>query len=129
MMCFCSPALDGSVYHFQITVRVGSSFLTRGGQVFNYKSYEMHDQHNLTTLANDVAIVTIDGCFEGVPNVAPVRLQNHEHLISATQPVNCFVLGWGDVLPGQLADQLQRSDYILLNHEQCEAKWGPRPTS
>uniref|UniRef100_A0A2M3Z7Q6 Putative trypsin-like serine protease n=1 Tax=Anopheles braziliensis TaxID=58242 RepID=A0A2M3Z7Q6_9DIPT len=112
-----------------ITVRVGSSFRTKGGQVFNYKSYEVHDQYNSTTLANDIAIVTINGSFHGVPNVAPVQLQDHEYFVSPANPVNCFVLGWGDVKPGQLADRLQRSEYILLNHQQCEAKWGPRPTS
>ncbi|XP_050090666.1 chymotrypsin-2-like [Anopheles aquasalis] len=112
-----------------IVVRVGSSFLTKGGKTFNYKSYEMHNLHNLTTLANDVALVTIDGSFRGIPNVAPIRLEHHEYFISAAHPINCFVLGWGDVVPGQLADRLQRSEYILLNHQQCEAKWGPRPTS
>ncbi|XP_049539195.1 trypsin, alkaline B-like [Anopheles darlingi] len=112
-----------------ITVRVGSTFRTSGGQVFNYTKLEIHDQHNSTTLANDIAIVTIAGSFWGIPNVAPVRLQEYELKISETNPVNCFVLGWGDVKSGQLADSLQRSEYILINHQKCEAKWGPRPTS
>ncbi|XP_035786476.1 trypsin delta-like [Anopheles albimanus] len=109
-----------------ITIRAGSTLRNSGGFLFNHLSYVVHDQYNSTTLANDVAVITIRGSFDGLANVGRIVLQNTEPVISSTNPTPCFVVGWGWInLNRQLADRLQRGDFVLMTQRTCATRLSP----
>uniref|UniRef100_A0A182FNB4 Uncharacterized protein n=1 Tax=Anopheles albimanus TaxID=7167 RepID=A0A182FNB4_ANOAL len=88
-----------------------------------YRSYVVHSQYNPSNFANDVAVITIRGKFDGRRNVGKIALQETEPVISSVNPTACFVVGWGWInLNGQLADRLQRGNFVLMPQATCASR-------
>ncbi|XP_035782573.1 trypsin alpha-4-like [Anopheles albimanus] len=88
-----------------------------------YRSYVVHSQYNPSNFANDVAVITIRGSFNGRTNVRQIALQESEPVISSVNPTACFVVGWGWInLNGQLADRLQRGNFVLMPQATCASR-------
>ncbi|XP_049539082.1 trypsin delta-like [Anopheles darlingi] len=107
-----------------ITIRAGTTLRNSGGFLFNYLSYAVHSQYNSTTFANDIAVITIKGTFDGFTNVGKILLQDTEPVISSVTPTSCFVVGWGmnNTATGTLADRLQRGNFVLMPQTTCASR-------
>uniref|UniRef100_A0A2M4DQN7 Putative trypsin-like serine protease n=1 Tax=Anopheles darlingi TaxID=43151 RepID=A0A2M4DQN7_ANODA len=79
----------------KITIRAGSNYQTKEGTVFETQSIVTHNQFNPSNYANNVAIITINGTFDGVPNVQPIAVATTPLDPSSPNLPNCFLLGWG----------------------------------
>ncbi|XP_049539196.1 trypsin delta-like [Anopheles darlingi] len=110
-----------------ITIRAGTTLRNSGGFLFSYLSYAVHGQYNSTTSANDIAVITIKGTFDGFTNVGKILLQDTEPVISSVTPTSCFVVGWGmnNTATGTLADRLQRGNFVLVPQKTCASRVSP----
>ncbi|XP_050090818.1 trypsin alpha-4-like [Anopheles aquasalis] len=108
-----------------ILVNVGSNPSFAASRLFYFVSYALHSGFNPTTLENDVAIITINGTFAGVPNVNPIAIATTEIAVSTTNRTQCLVLGWTET--GASYDMLQAT-YELMTDQECAAG-GANPPS
>ncbi|XP_035787550.1 trypsin delta-like [Anopheles albimanus] len=97
-----------------ITIRAGSSYQDREGTVFQTQNYINHNQYSNATLANDLAIITIQGTFAGVQKVEPIPMQTTELDPSSPNLANCYLFGWK--IP---SDYLRRAEVKLITDATC----------
>ncbi|XP_049539044.1 integumentary mucin A.1-like [Anopheles darlingi] len=106
----------------------GSSPSVRAAKYYYEKSYALHSGYDASTLANDVAIITIDGTFAGQTNVKPIPISTTEIAVSTTSRTNCVVLGYGQNTDGSNNNILFQADYELITDQEC-ASLGVKPSS
>uniref|UniRef100_A0A2M4BX71 Putative trypsin-like serine protease n=1 Tax=Anopheles marajoara TaxID=58244 RepID=A0A2M4BX71_9DIPT len=110
----------------QIDVYVGSAE-QRGVILFKSLSFQKHPQYNPTNLDNNVAIITINGTFAGLPNVQPIAIRTSAF---AQDPTSCFSIGWGVYVPSSNVSPARRINYQLVTDQACAASvLGPQPST
>ncbi|ETN64669.1 hypothetical protein AND_003580 [Anopheles darlingi] len=107
----------GTVNSF--TVAVGSNPNVGNAKVYNYASVEIHKDFDSTTRANDVAIVTINGTFDGAPNVHPITIATREIVVSTTNRTTCVVVGYGQTGDFAYTYTMSQAQYELLTDQEC----------
>ncbi|XP_049539273.1 uncharacterized protein LOC125953634 [Anopheles darlingi] len=101
------------------TVAVGSNPNVGNAKVYNYASVEIHKDFDSTTRANDVAIVTINGTFDGAPNVHPITIATREIVVSTTNRTTCVVVGFGQTGDFAYTYTMSQAQYELLTDQEC----------
>ncbi|GAB0100224.1 Chymotrypsin-2 [Sergentomyia squamirostris] len=105
-----------------MSILAGTNDLTKGGVRYYLKQTFMHSRYNKPNFANDVALIklnssvtfsdrvkAIDYDYRAVPNGAVIRLT-----------------GWGRLSAGgQIPNLLQSINLTYVNHEECQAFFGP----
>uniref|UniRef100_A0A2M3YW23 Putative trypsin-like serine protease n=1 Tax=Anopheles nuneztovari TaxID=30067 RepID=A0A2M3YW23_9DIPT len=112
-----------------ITVRVGSNYQDKEGTVFQTQNLTKHTQYDMASSANDVAVITIQGTFNGVPNVQPIAVHTTELDPTTPNLANCFLLGWGATETFSTAINLKKADMKLITDAACSSKFPPNPPS
>ncbi|ETN62526.1 hypothetical protein AND_005780 [Anopheles darlingi] len=103
----------------RFTVAVGSNPNVGNAKVYNYASVEIHKDFDSTTRANDVAIVTINGTFDGAPNVHPITIATREIVVSTTNRTQCVVVGYEQTSDFAYTNILTQAQYELLTDQEC----------
>ncbi|ETN65041.1 hypothetical protein AND_003199 [Anopheles darlingi] len=111
----------GTITKMSILAAIGSS--TYQSTSYNYKSYELRSDFDSATLANDVATITIDGTFAGLPNVQPIAVATKEIVVSTTNRTKCVVVGRGQNTSGGLNFLQSQADYELLTDQECATEF------
>uniref|UniRef100_A0A2M4CQ73 Putative chymotrypsinogen a-like protein n=1 Tax=Anopheles darlingi TaxID=43151 RepID=A0A2M4CQ73_ANODA len=107
-----------------INVYVGNAVMHTGTR-FKPKNIQKHPKYNFTPLEYNVAIITINGTFKGLPNVKPISIRT----TAFRNPVNCFSVGWGVYSNFSITPMPRRVNYQLVTDQACAAKRGPQPTT
>ncbi|XP_049544974.1 trypsin delta-like [Anopheles darlingi] len=108
---------------YNFTIRAGSDYQTKEGTVFQTLSFVPHSQFNSSNYANYVAIITINGTFDGVPNVQPIAVATTPLDPSAPNLANCFLLGWGMTQSFVQAVNLKQAEYKLITDAACASTY------
>ncbi|XP_035787059.1 trypsin delta-like [Anopheles albimanus] len=98
---------------------VGSNPSFVNGTIYEYLKYEVHSGFNSTTLENDVAVITVNGTFAGLPNVRPITLATTEIPVSPSNRPTCVVVGWGQFANGNYHVNVSQTNYELLTDQEC----------
>uniref|UniRef100_A0A182MXU4 Peptidase S1 domain-containing protein n=1 Tax=Anopheles dirus TaxID=7168 RepID=A0A182MXU4_9DIPT len=100
-----------------LTVRVGSTSQSHGGHVFSIKKIAKHPKYDKTVFDYDAAVLTINGSFTGLKNVAVVALQDEVVDVG----VLCEGVGWGyiDRKKKINPDTLQYLQLSMLDEDDC----------
>lgn len=109
-----------------VTVRVGSSSQSGGGQVLQAQSVAAHPAYDAATLDNDVGLVRLQVAVELGDNVKVVSL-----VAAGTDPAageTLSVSGWGLLSAGgwNTPDTLQAVDVPAVPRAACSAAYGAR---
>uniref|UniRef100_A0A2M4BUH7 Putative trypsin-like serine protease n=1 Tax=Anopheles marajoara TaxID=58244 RepID=A0A2M4BUH7_9DIPT len=112
---------DLSAVTFSLTV--GSNPSISSGITYSDKGFDIHSGFNPTTLANDVAIIKINGNLSGLANVRPIAIATTEIAVSTTNRTQCVVAGWKDG-----SNDIGETTYELLTDQECAAA-GANPPS
>ncbi|KAF7276378.1 hypothetical protein GWI33_007241, partial [Rhynchophorus ferrugineus] len=103
----------------QITIRVGSSYRTSGGQIVNVKKITSHTSFSSVTYDYDVAVVELASSLTFGTGVQPIALPD-----SSFKIVNgkiAVATGWGLTTDGgSLANQLQVVNLPLITTKSCQ---------
>ncbi|XP_035794650.1 trypsin delta-like [Anopheles albimanus] len=100
---------------------VAGSTTTDPVETFPQKSYAIHSDFNATSLANDVAIITVNGSFAGLANVVPISIPASQPTISATNRTICTIVGWGLYEGYENSRFLRYATYELFTDAECVA--------
>lgn len=100
---------------------VAGSTTTDPVETFPQKSYAIHSDFNATSLANDVAIITVNGSFAGLANVVPISIPTSQPTISATNRTICTIVGWGFYEAFANSRFLRYATYELFTDAECVA--------
>uniref|UniRef100_A0A182MXU5 Peptidase S1 domain-containing protein n=1 Tax=Anopheles dirus TaxID=7168 RepID=A0A182MXU5_9DIPT len=100
-----------------LTVRVGSTSQSHGGHVFSIKKMVTHPKYDKSVFDYDVAVLTINGSFTGLKNVAVVALQDEVVDVG----VLCDGVGWGYInrKKKKTPDTLQYLQLRMLDEDDC----------
>uniref|UniRef100_A0A2M4ALF3 Putative trypsin n=2 Tax=Anopheles triannulatus TaxID=58253 RepID=A0A2M4ALF3_9DIPT len=90
------------------------------------KSFETHSGFDSGTLANDVAVLTVDGTLAG-QNVQPIAIATTEIAVSTTNRTKCVMAGWGQTL-ADFDGTVDQVEYELMTDQECAA-YGTNPPS
>ncbi|XP_049546431.1 trypsin delta-like [Anopheles darlingi] len=107
----------------KITIRAGSNYQTKEGTVFEIQSFVTHSQFNPSNYANNVAIITINGTFDGVPNVQPIAVATTPLDPSSPNLPSCFLLGWGMTESYATSVNLKQAEYKLITDAACASTY------
>uniref|UniRef100_A0A2M4DQP7 Putative trypsin n=1 Tax=Anopheles darlingi TaxID=43151 RepID=A0A2M4DQP7_ANODA len=107
----------GTVTKFSIAAGIGTSMY----QVVyvTYKSHEFQPGFDSATLANDVAIITINETFAGLSNVQSIAIATTEIAVSTTTRTTCVVVGRGQMPNTAASGTMDQTDYELLTDQEC----------
>lgn len=105
-----------------ITIRVGSSQRTSGGQIFAVKKINSHNSFNSDTFDYDCAVVELSRALTYGVGVQPVRLPQSSTVIVNGQ--NGVATGWGlTTNDGDLANVLQVVTVPLITTATCQSNY------
>ncbi|ETN67814.1 hypothetical protein AND_000359 [Anopheles darlingi] len=125
-----------AAYPFVVTViattSTGTQFYFAGAVIsstrvitdaFLYYYAKAGYKFNSSNYANFVAIITINGTFDGVPNVQPIAVATTPLDPSAPNLANCFLLGWGMTQSFVQAVNLKQAEYKLITDAACASTY------
>lgn len=76
-----------------MSVRLGSSWKTHGGEMYDVKECYVHPRYVSKTKTNDVGLVRLYSPLRFSARVLPIRLVAREARLPANEPA--IVSGWG----------------------------------
>ncbi|XP_013192367.1 chymotrypsin-1 isoform X2 [Amyelois transitella] len=99
-----------------IKVVVGTTNLDIGGQEFDVKSIDIHENYNYSLRTNDIAIVTIDGMFD-TRTINVLEVDD----ISLTEDDPVILTGFGAQTPnGESSRVMYALNLSVFSQETCE---------
>uniref|UniRef100_A0A182QSI1 Peptidase S1 domain-containing protein n=1 Tax=Anopheles farauti TaxID=69004 RepID=A0A182QSI1_9DIPT len=111
-----------------LTVKGGSANRTDGeGVIFPVSEVIIHPTFNPNTYHNDIALLRIEGTFDGIANLAPIALQTSPISVGPFNIVYCVVTGWGltNIYSDELPEILRAVRIPLVPYTECRRKWSP----
>uniref|UniRef100_A0A240PK25 Peptidase S1 domain-containing protein n=1 Tax=Anopheles christyi TaxID=43041 RepID=A0A240PK25_9DIPT len=113
-----------------ITLKGGSTNRTDdAGEIFVVIEIIRHPTFNSNTYHNDVALIRIEGTFDGLDNIAPIALHTQPIYASNLNPIYCSVSGWGltNMNRDSLPEMLRIVQIPLVPYTECRRRWSPFP--
>ena len=101
------------MYVDNLTVVAGTNSLLSGGVTYNVTQYFSHEDFDITTIKNDIALIQIDGEFEFNELIQPAEYFDLE------ENSTCIVTGWGRTEDNDNPDDLLFVELTGLNYEVC----------
>ncbi|CAG5019029.1 unnamed protein product [Parnassius apollo] len=102
----------------ELSVRLGSSWKTRGGEMYDVKECHVHPRYNSKTKICDVGLVQLYSPLRFSAKILPIRLVAKESRLPADQPA--VVSGWGKLREGgPSATYLQSSTVKTIAMKLC----------
>ncbi|CAH0402717.1 unnamed protein product [Chilo suppressalis] len=103
-------------------VRVGSSFRTGGGSLYNLKTIIPHEGFNRSYYFNDIAVVVVDKPIRTSVNVKQSKIIQKGLEVKPFS--GCVVAGWGaKEFNGAQPDQLHYTFVFVVNRNTCEERY------
>uniref|UniRef100_A0A2A4JXN3 Peptidase S1 domain-containing protein n=1 Tax=Heliothis virescens TaxID=7102 RepID=A0A2A4JXN3_HELVI len=102
----------------ELSVRLGSSWKTHGGEMYDVKECYVHPRYVSKTKTNDVGLVRLYSPLRFSARVLPIRLVAKEARLPANEPA--IVSGWGKLKEGgPSATYLQSSTIRTIAMKLC----------
>ncbi|CAH0668669.1 unnamed protein product [Spodoptera exigua] len=102
----------------ELSVRLGSSWKTHGGEMYDVKECYVHPRYVSKTKTNDVGLVRLYSPLRFSSRVLPIRLVAREARLPANEPA--IVSGWGKLKEGgPSATYLQSSTIKTIAMKLC----------
>ncbi|XP_075972376.1 trypsin beta-like [Anticarsia gemmatalis] len=102
----------------ELSVRLGSSWKTHGGEMYDVKECFVHPRYVSKTKTNDVGLVLLYSPLRFSSRVLPIRLVTREARLPANEPA--IVSGWGKLREGgPSATYLQSSTIKTIAMKLC----------
>ncbi|XP_046974052.1 trypsin CFT-1-like [Vanessa cardui] len=120
----CFVAQNGiQVSPFYFSVRVGSSYINRGGLLRQVSLIVVHESYNTPLRDNDVAVLTLSSFVPLSASVGIATLPTAKVRLSDGTPV--IILGWGrtNASVAQGSTVLNEVRVYTVSHETCAARY------
>uniref|UniRef100_A0A182LYU1 trypsin n=1 Tax=Anopheles culicifacies TaxID=139723 RepID=A0A182LYU1_9DIPT len=106
----------------KLTVRVGSTYHDRDGQVFEIAESIRHPLYDASIFDYNFSLLKLTDSLFYSEHVQPVRLPSEDAFFQ--DGTMCSVSGWGDTLnPAELNDRLRATDAALVNDVVCQTAY------
>ncbi|XP_030752649.1 trypsin-7-like isoform X2 [Sitophilus oryzae] len=125
----CRKRLWISISKESVTVRIGSSYRTKGEQIYNVAQLTLHPNFDPCNNDYDVAVLKLSNNLTYGPTVAPIKLPTKANKIINGQTV--IIAGWGYKTFCSLhqSDQLQAVTLSVVPTNICENVYSQPLTS
>ncbi|XP_047519481.1 trypsin delta-like [Pieris napi] len=111
-----------------LSVRVGSSWRTHGGEMYDVKESYMHPQYDTKQFVNDVGLLRLYSTLRFSSRVLPILLAARDSRLPANQMA--IVSGWGDMKEnGQSPKFLQSASIRTIVMKLCRQSGVSHPAS
>ncbi|XP_059056331.1 vitellin-degrading protease-like [Achroia grisella] len=111
----------------QYTVRVGSSYSTHGGDIYQVGDVARHPGFSFNKMDNDIAVIWLSTPIIFNENVSSIDLFEHDEELEDGELAT--ITGWGDTAEGGgHPDILQRALVPKVNNEKCHLAYAPEYT-
>ncbi|KAI5643578.1 trypsin domain-containing protein [Phthorimaea operculella] len=120
----CSPEGSGRPEALRapasdLSVRLGSSWKTHGGEMYDVKSSFVHPRYTSKSKSNDVGLVELYSQLRFSPRVLPIRLADKDVRLKANS--TAIVSGWGKLKEGGIsASYLQSTTIPTIAMKLCK---------
>lgn len=102
-----------------LTVRVGTSVVHFGGEVYDVDEIYINKKFNMNELDHDISILKLKKKLEFKAGIQKIQLVDKD--ISVPSETIALVTGWGIVASGDLAFMLQGVEVKTMARETCKA--------
>ncbi|KAG6458161.1 trypsin, alkaline C-like [Manduca sexta] len=106
--------------------RLGSSFASSGGVIFNFAQFIMHPNYNSRNQDNDVAIMRTSSGISYNNVIQPARIAGANYNLRDNERV--WAAGWGvtSVNSNQHSEQLRHVQVYTINQAVCRQRYAAR---
>lgn len=111
----CTLALPNEI---ALTVRVGSSSIKTGGEIYDVEHIFINEHFNMNELYDDISLLLLKKPLEFRAGVQKIQLVDENVLVPSGTAA--LVTGWGVTNSGDLAKTLQGVEVKVISRETCK---------
>nr|XP_032524846.1 trypsin, alkaline B-like isoform X1 [Danaus plexippus plexippus] len=119
----CFVASNGKIVSPRyFTVRAGSTYLDRGGNVYSVSAITVHGSYNTPVRSNDIAIVTLSKAVNFTSSVRSAVIASPGAVVPDNGSV--VAVGWGrTTLDGPESQVLQAVEVFKVSQQECSKRY------
>ncbi|KAI5644996.1 trypsin domain-containing protein [Phthorimaea operculella] len=99
-------------------IRVGSTFASSGGQVYNALRLINHPEYNPNTFENDIAVVHLATFMTFNALVGQAKIAGPNYILETNDPI--WTIGWGIADGGMQSEQLKHVQMRVFSRLTCQ---------